>query len=222
MSEPINIVVIGAGGFGRETLDVIEAYNRAGVLPELAVVGVVDDDPSQKNVVRLAARGYSVLGGLEDLERWRFAEHFVLAVGDPQARGALAKRLEAKRFRTVSVVHPEATVGSEFTYADGIVVCGGVQLSTNVHLGRYVHINPNATIGHDVVLSDFVSGNPGAIVSGEVEVRERALVGAGAVILQNLEVEESATVGAGAVVVRDVDRGTAVVGIPADRLVRDR
>lgn len=216
----MDVVVIGAGGFGREALDVIEARNRAGTTPELNVVGVVDDGASEKNVGRLASRGYGVLGGLKALEEHRFAEHFVLAVGSPQVRASLAGRLEAKQFRTVSVVHPSATVGSEFSHGDGLVVCGGVQISTNVRLGRYVHINPNATLGHDTVLGNAVSVNPGAIISGEVLVRDQVLVGAGAVVLQNLKIGEASVVGAGAVVVKDVDEGSVVVGVPADSLVR--
>ena len=53
-------------------------------------------------------------------------------------------------------------------------------------LGRHVHVNPNATIGHDAVLGAFVSVNPGAVVSGEVVVGEGTLLGASSTILQGL------------------------------------
>ena len=57
-AEPI--VVIGAAGFGRETLDVITAMIAAGADVEIA--GVVDDAPSGADVARLAARGTAYLG----------------------------------------------------------------------------------------------------------------------------------------------------------------
>ena len=41
MSTPL--VVVGAGGFGRDTLDVVEAVNA--VTTRFEILGVLDDDP---------------------------------------------------------------------------------------------------------------------------------------------------------------------------------
>ena len=54
MAEPL--VVVGASGFGRETLDVAEAINAAAPLPVWDILGVVDDNPSQVNLLRLKER----------------------------------------------------------------------------------------------------------------------------------------------------------------------
>ena len=100
-------------------------------------------------------------------------------------------------------------------WADGVVVCGGgAHVSTNVRLGRHVHVNPNATIGHDSILESFVSVNPAAIISGDVHVRSRTLIGAGAIVLQGLSIGAGTTVGAGAVVTRTVPDGVVVKGVP--------
>ena len=40
---PTDLLVVGAGGFGRETLDVLAAINRVAVT--YRVLGVVDDGP---------------------------------------------------------------------------------------------------------------------------------------------------------------------------------
>ena len=55
-----DVVVVGAGGFGRETLDVIEAHNRVCIRPEdcLNVMGIIDDNPSTINIDRLRRRHY--------------------------------------------------------------------------------------------------------------------------------------------------------------------
>lgn len=207
--------MVGAGGFGRETLDVIEAHNLAGVGERIRVLGVADDSPSSINLQRLSARGITHLGMVSEVIGTYSEVNYVLGVGNPIVKRKLAQLLDDAGWGAKSLVHPSANIGSVVEIGAGSVICGGVQLSTNTSLGRHVHLNPNATIGHDSTLGDFVSVNPGAIVSGEVEIGADSLVGAGAVILQGLGVGQSVIVGAAACVTKDTETGLTVVGVPA-------
>lgn len=213
MSEPL--VVVGAGGFGRETISVILAINAGADAAPFDLLGVLDDAPSDLHRSRLEALGVAHLGAIADWLERAEPSSFVVGVGSPGPRQAIAQRFEARGHRPATLVHPRATTGPAGAIGDGSVVCAGAQLSTNVVLGRHVHVNPNATVGHDSVLADFSSINPGAIISGEVRVGERALVGAGAVVLQGLNVGPDSLVGAAACVVRDVPAGITVKGVPA-------
>ncbi len=219
MSSPL-VVVVGAGGFGRETLDVLAAMTAAGVGPGYRLVGVLDDRPSAVNLDRLAAHGASYLGPVGDwLDGARSGRHgavdYLIGVGDPSARRQLAGRFDDTGCHPAVAVHPAAVLGSASTLGPGVVVCAGVQVSTNVRLGAHVHLNPHATIGHDAQLADFVSVNPAATVSGECRIGAAALLGAGSMVLQGLAVGAGAVVGAAACVVRDVDPDVIVKGIPA-------
>lgn len=211
---PEDIVVIGAGGFGRETLDVIEAAVREG--DSLHLLGVVDAGPREVDLQRLAARGIAFLGSDDEwLSTASRDVRFIVAIGDPGIRERVADRFAEAGLRARSVIHPRAVVGSQAMIGDGVVIAAGVQVSTNVSLGHHVHLNPGSIIGHDASLKEFVSVNPGAVVSGAVEVGARALIGAGAVVLQGLHVGDGATVGAAACVTRDVSPGVVVKGVPA-------
>lgn len=209
------LVVIGAGGFGRETLDVVEAVNAAAAEPVWNVLGVVDDSPSDKQAHRLSDRGYRLIGSLADVLASARPAQYVAAIGAPRIRAQLSAELDQVGWRAATLIHPAAVLGSRTRVGVGSVICAGAQVSTNVILGRHIHLNPGSIVGHDAVLGDFVSVNPGAIISGEVLIGNRSLIGAGSVILQGLEVGAEVVVGASACVTRAVASGSTVVGSPA-------
>lgn len=211
---PEDLVIVGAGGFGRETADVVEAINAAAV-PSWHLLGLVDDALTEANAERLHARGLRHLGSLEDLLALEKRPRYVVGIGSPSVRRRIADRLDAGGFSAATLVHPQATIGSEVTIGSGSVVCAGARVTTNIQLGRHVHLNPNVTVGHDTVLGDFVSMNPSSSVSGDCVIEDEVLVGVGAVVLNQLRVGRAAVVGGAACVVRDVPAGMVVKGVPA-------
>lgn len=210
---PDGLVVVGAGGFGREVVSLVRELSRTGAGPSIA--GVVDDRPDPVNVRRLERLGVPLLGGVGDLVRECRRTAVVLAIGSAAARRSIAQRLTQTDATFPTLVHPDAWVGTDVELGEGTVVCPGARLSAQVTVGRHVHIDQNATVGHDCVLEDFVRLNPQACVSGEVTVRTGALIGANATILQGLSVGSDTTVGAGAVVLRDLPSGVTASGVPA-------
>jgi sugar O-acyltransferase (sialic acid O-acetyltransferase NeuD family) len=213
MAHPL--VIIGAGGFGREAINVVMAQNAATTLPTFDLLGVVDSCPSPENLERLSAMGVKFLG---DEKRWlevARTTQYLVGVGNPKYRQAISARFDDAGSVPAVAIHPSASIGISTSLGAGSVVCAGAQVSTNVSVGSHVHINPNVTVGHDSVLGDFVSLNPGSIISGDVVCGRGSLVGAGAVVLQGLVVGEGALVGAAACVTKDVSAGSVVTGIPA-------
>lgn len=213
MSWTERVVVIGASGFGRESLDVLEAMRDDG--DPVQILGVVDDSPTEENLQRLEDRGTPYLGTVENwIARKSLKARFVIGIGNPHVRKRVARRLETAGKVTYSAVHPKASIGKNSIVSPGAVVCAGAVISTNVRFGRYVHINPNATVGHDAILEDYVSINPAAVISGEVKIRQNVLVGAAALVLQQLEVGDDSIVGAAALVTKDVPAHVVVKGVP--------
>lgn len=211
-----DLVVIGAGGFGRETIDTVLAIND--VSPTWRLLGVVDDALSNQNAHRLKALGVPYLGALHSLPE---GSAVAVAVGDPSVRRSIVQRLEG-RVDFPSLLHPSTIIGSSFWHGVGLIILAGVSIGTNVAAGDHVHLNAHAVLGHDAVLDDYVSVNPNATVSGEVHIGAATLVGAGSVVLQGLAVSKDSTVGAGACVTHDVAAPQTLVGIPARPLARKR
>ena len=211
MTAPLFIV--GAGGFGREVFSIIEALATSDTVPNCT--GFIDDAPSAGDMARVDALGRRVVGSVNDLIARTEPFCAVLAIGSASARRAIADLLSRSPVTFPVLVHPNATLGCEVRLAEGVVVAAGVRLSTNIEVGRHVHIDQNAVVGHDCSLGDFSRLNPQACVSGGVTIGRRALVGANATVLPRLDVGDDAIVGAGSVVTRAVPEKVSVKGVPA-------
>lgn len=212
-----SILVIGAGGFGREVHDVIVAINAADDGTNWDFLGFLDDGDPDPQILR--RRGATCLGRTSRLPDFSGAS-FVVGVAAPEARRRLSRRAELAGLVPVVLRHPSATVGVDTRIGEGTVICGQVSVTTNVTLGRHVHLNPHAMVGHDVVAGDYVTLNPGAAVSGAVQLGDGATLGANSTVIQGLTVGRGAMVGAGAAVIRDVAPGATVAGVPAREINR--
>jgi sugar O-acyltransferase (sialic acid O-acetyltransferase NeuD family) len=198
-------VVAGGGGYGCE---VVAVARTVGLTP----VGVVDD--GEPDADRLAAEGVTLLGPVA--EAGAHATHYLVGIGYPAPRAAVAARLDELGLEPLTaLVHPTAALLGTPVLGAGTVVLPNATISRGVSLGPHTLVNYNATVGHDTAVSAGTTIGPGAQVGGECRIGVGVLVGSGAVILQGRSVGDGAVIGSGAVVTRDVPAGVTVVGVPA-------
>lgn len=203
------VVIVGAGGHGREVLDVVEAVVATG-RERIEVLGFVDDGEVDDRQLRIPLLGpVDAIAGLGDV-------HVVLGLGDPRVRAEVAARISAPP--ALPMIHPLASTGSLIQVGRGSVVAAGARLTTNVRIGQHCYVGPNATIGHDSVLLDFATLYPGAVVSGNVRLGRAATIGAAASVKQGVTIGAGAVVGMGGAATHDVPEGVTVAGVPARRL----
>jgi sugar O-acyltransferase (sialic acid O-acetyltransferase NeuD family) len=216
MTEPVgtDLVIVGAGGHGRELLDVVEAINSA--RPSLNFLGFLDDDEEAAREP-LARRGGAIVGPVARLAS--IDASFAIGAGSGQVRRRIDALASGHRRQPASLCHPCATVGSDVRLGPGAVVAAGARITTNVSTGRHVHLNVNAIVSHDCVLGDYVTLSPGSQLSGGVVAHDGVLLGAGAVVIQGVVIGAGSVIGAGACVVRDIPPGVVAAGVPA-RVVR--
>jgi len=105
-----DVVIVGAGGFGREVIDVCEAMQDAGTLTG-QLLGVFDDNPTADNLRLLARRGVRYLGPSAEWPATLEAE-FVVGIGSPSTRRAVAHALEQLGRQPATLMHPLATNSS--------------------------------------------------------------------------------------------------------------
>lgn len=219
MTQPragTGLVIIGAGGVGRETFDALMSSRDGDALR-----GFVDDDAA----VDLASLPAPFLGDLDSVLGSDVAAGtgYIIAIGDGRVRRRIAARIGEHGTASLTphtVIDGSATVGSRNSIGAGSLLLPGARLSNAITLGRHVQLHVNAVVGHDAVLADFVSVYPNATVGGAATIGEATTIGSGATVLPGVSIGDHATVGAGAVVVRDVDAGVTVVGVPAAPISR--
>jgi sugar O-acyltransferase (sialic acid O-acetyltransferase NeuD family) len=114
-----------------------------------------------------------------------------------------------------ALLDPTAVTARTAQVGEGSVVNAAAVIAGGTALGRSVHVNRSASVGHHNLLEDYATLGPGCVLAGHVTIGRGAFVGAGAVCAPKVTVGPNAVVGAGAVVVRDVPAGKVVVGNPA-------
>ncbi|MBQ8341324.1 MAG: acetyltransferase [Clostridia bacterium] len=205
------LLIIGAGGLGREVAWLVERINHASAAFEL--LGFLDDAPE---LAGCKVNGYPVLGSVADIVRYPKA-HVVCAIANTAVRRRLVAQIlqVAPQTTFAALIDPSVECSRWVTIGQGSIICLHTSLTVNITIGEHVIINPACTVGHDAILEDFVTVYPGANLSGSTRIGTGAELGTGMQIIQGKHIGAEAIIGAGAVVVRDIPPHCTAVGCPA-------
>jgi len=205
-----NIVIIGAGGFGREVKTIIDAVNKVEKIYNF--IGYYDDGIEKGTMIN----NFPVLGNLHDLNSSSEPISVLLGIGDPTTKSKIIAKLSSDKINFPTLIHPSVQISEdEVAISKGCIICGGTIITCNIVIGSFVTLNLMCTIGHDTIIDDFSSFMPSVNISGEVHIQEKVYVGTGAKIINQLTIGTGTIVGAGAVVSKSLPDYCTAVGIPA-------
>lgn len=207
-----NLLIIGAGGFGREMF--AAAREACGFGEAFRVKGYLDGNPHALD----GFDGYPPIIGSPESYPIGEDDVFVTAFGNVETRKRCAEMIESRGGRFIPIIHRSASIGPNVEVGDGSFIAHNVVLTADVKVGRHACVFQGSVIGHDTRLGDFSHVYSLVSIGGGVSVGERASVFPGARVVPRIAIGNGATVGIGSAVIRSVEPGITVFGVPAQRL----
>jgi len=208
-TESVSIVLVGAGGLGRELLNYV--LEVIGPSPHMRVKGFLDDNPGALTPYRCA---FPIIGSILDY-RIEPQDRLVMAIGDPVKRAELIRKVEARGGRFITIIHPRAYVASNATIGNGCIVGPFCAIGSDARVGDHVMLTSYSSLAHDSICQSFAVLSPYSTANGAAILEEGAFLGTHAVIHPMIRVGAWSKVASGSVVYRDVPPNCLALGNPA-------
>jgi sugar O-acyltransferase (sialic acid O-acetyltransferase NeuD family) len=209
-NPPVNLWIVGAGGFGREIAAYAQDAIDSGRL-SARLAGFLDDTDADPQSLGCPL----AVAGPIDAFRPQADDRVLVAVGDPAARAAIVARLETAGAQFTTLVHPLAYVSTRATLGPGVIVAPFASIGPHAVVEAHAVINTHAGIGHDCRIGAASVIAPHAVLNGWVVAEAAVLVGSAAVVTARLSLGAGCKVAAGSVVYSPVPAGALAIGNPA-------
>lgn len=208
-----DIIIVGCGGLGIETAQLIRDINNSTPFKQWRVLGYVDDCAENHGKTIL---GDKVLGGTEIIKNYKDI-NVVIAIADPEIRASIAKKIQD--YCTLpTLIHPSVEIPESSTVARGCIIFKQAIISVCVTIGEFVIINPSSGIGHGAIICSFNTILWNVTIGGDTLLMPYGFYGSSSTVIQQIVVEPYCKIGAGAVVTRKVKAHSTMVGVPAKKI----
>lgn len=204
------IIVIGAGGLGREVKWLICRINQ--IENTWSIYGFVDDNIPAGTLID----GSVVLGPIKSLWNYPSTVYVVCAIANSQIRKKIISSLKCTdNICYPNLIDPSVIMSEDIRIGHGNIICAYTSMTIHVTIGHFNIINPQCAIGHDVLMNDFITVYPSASIAGSVEIESECELGTGMVIIQGKKIRKNSIIGAGSVVIHEIPPNCTAVGCPA-------
>jgi sugar O-acyltransferase (sialic acid O-acetyltransferase NeuD family) len=207
-----NLVIIGAGGMGKEVF--YTAKHSIGYGTEFDIKGFVDD-----NIHSLDGfYGYPpVLNTIHDYQP-EPNDVFTCSIGDVHTKRKLCELIKSKGGKFQTLIHKDCQLRENVKIGEGTIVDCFAIIGSCAVVGENCLIQAYAVVGHDCIVGDYSRLDVRTLLVGGIKTGENVTIHTNAIISHNVELGNDSTVAALSLVIRSVKAGTTVMGNPAKRL----
>lgn len=209
-----DLLIYGAGGFGREIACLIKAINI--VNAQWNLIGFIDDGiaPRENN------RYGTVLGGLSFLNSYPKNVAVVFSIASPIILQTLVSSITNPLVSFPNIIAPNVNIfdPDAFSAGKGNVMFFGCRISCDVQIGDFNLFNGFVSLGHDVTMGSFNVLGPSTRVSGNATVGDSNFFGVQSIVLQGLKIGDHTRIGPNSVIIRNTKNNSLYYGNPAKRV----
>ena len=206
------LIIMGAGGFGREVLQYAQHINA--IEKRWSFIGFLDTDPEALKGKKCTAE--VIASDAEYVIQPN--DEFTCAIGQGNLRKKVMSAMKERGARFVNIIHPTAIIADSATLGEGIVVCPHVLVSADVTVGDGCVFNAYSSIGHDAKIGEYSIINSFCNITGGCELGNNVFMGTSSHIVPGICVGENAYICAGSTVVTKIKPNTKVFGNPAMKI----
>lgn len=202
-----NIVIVGAGGFGREVYILAKD-----TFPNIKykIKGFLDDNLRVLDDYSMDIRVISNIDSYVVEEQ----DRFLIAIGNVDMKKNIITKLKVKGAQFLTLIHPTAIVVNTAKIGKGVIIYPYVIVSDCVQLGDFVLMNSYSSCGHDVKVGKYCILSPHATLNGFVILEDEVFLGTHTTVIPSKRVGYRSKISANSVVMRNVPPNKMVFGVP--------
>lgn len=203
------LVIVGAGGCGREVLqwakDINEKENR------WSIKGFLDDDLNALNGKKCSV---TVLSTVDEYVV-QPDDEFVCCIGNSKIRKMAVEKLRGKGAVFTSLIHPNAVIADSCILGENVILYPYALISDNTVIGDGCIINMYSSVAHDSVLGEYCTISAHCDITGICTLGDRVFMGSTSHVVPNSKISDDVYICAGSTVMTRVRAGMKVLGNPA-------
>jgi sugar O-acyltransferase (sialic acid O-acetyltransferase NeuD family) len=201
------ILIVGAGGFGREVLQwARDAWPDA----DDRIAGFLSADA---NALEGLDCDHSVLGSPDGYQAAP-GDRLLLAIGIPYVRRRVTELLLDRGAEFLTLIHPTAVVAASASIGPGSILCPFSVASDSCQVGRFVVMNYHSSLGHDATAGDFSVLSPYATLGGNAHIEDDVFLGLHASVGPGKTVGARSKVSANSAALSRTPPDSLVYGVP--------
>jgi sugar O-acyltransferase (sialic acid O-acetyltransferase NeuD family) len=201
-----NVIIIGAGGAGKELTFYIEDYNsKSGLDDQINILGYIDDSIENWKNHRLK---FPYISNIESYNP-RPNEEVLIAVMDINARKKMIETLLRKKAKIGSFVHNSVILPKNADMGKGTIIFPFCIVEKYALIGDYNLLTSYSFISHDCVVgnNNFLAT---AGLAGSVKVGDNNYFGIRSTVIPGIEIGNNNVIQAGMIVDKNVKDDTTV------------
>lgn len=203
----LNIIIVGAGGCGRE---VYEMAKETFSSEEYQIIGFLSDQPDDLDDFHLDVK---ILGSIKEYNVQE-NDRFLLAIGDIAGKKKVVTELKNKGAKFLSLIHPAARIFSSAKLGEGVIVYPFVLVSSHAKIGDFCLLNVYSGCGHDAVMGDYSVLCPYAVLLGWTEIGCECFIATHATVAPKKKLGKGTKVSANSAALRDAPEDSFICGVP--------